>query len=134
MSDVQPDDRELWRSFGEWIFGRRVAELGWSRREAADATGLSISTLQNLEEGGRNYRGEWILPSPSLTTLRGLATGLDLPFPEVLARAGRAEAVATAGDETFAVEFDFNSKVARLPPEDREYVVGLIERLLRERG
>lgn len=135
MSAADGDERELWRAFGEWIFRRRVAELGWSRREAAEATGLSISTLQNLEEGGRNYRGEWILPSPSLPTLRGLAKGLDLPLADVLVHAGRPDISVTSSDSAaIDIEFDFNSTVARLPPEDQAYVRGLVERLLRERS
>lgn len=132
VSDPATADRERWHSFGQWIFQRRVAELGWSRREAAEAAGLSISTLQNLEEGGRNYRGEWVLPSPSMVTLRGLARGLDLPLNEVLERCGR-EMLPATGDDAPGPELDFNSQLAQLPAEDRQYVISLVERLLRER-
>lgn len=130
MADPDPTERDQWAEFGEWIFRRRVADLGWSRREAAEATGLSISTLQNLEEGGRTYRGEWLVPSPSVATLRALAKGLTLPMQEVFARAGRDLVATNLGLDDRASPAALTDKLDRLTSAQRETIERLVDELL----
>lgn len=60
-----------------------------SRQQLADEIDVSISTLANIENGGRRWRGEWVVPSPSDEILYAVAWGLGIDPPELFERTGR---------------------------------------------
>jgi hypothetical protein len=72
-----------WTHIGRWLKAKRQA-AGYSRREVQSLGGPSISTQQQLEDGGRQYRGEWVLPSPDAKTWGRLAAVLDFELEDVL--------------------------------------------------
>lgn len=80
MNDLQADPR--WAQLGRWLKLQRDAAMT-SRREIASLGGPSISTQQALEDGGRRYRGEWIVPSPDAKTWGRLAAAVGFDLEEL---------------------------------------------------
>lgn len=122
-------DVDGWRQFGEWLELHREV-LGLTRAAAAKEMGISYATLQDLENGGKTQRGEWIVPSPSRRILMGIAKGLRLDPLEVFTKAGAAnEWVARlilSGEEPQAL----SGKIDQLSEQDRAYIERLVDRLL----
>lgn len=82
------DDRAHWATFGRWVQAERERR---GLQKAAMARNsdprFSASWLTSIENGGRVYKGEWVLPSPERAKLIGLANALGKDSSEVLARA-----------------------------------------------
>lgn len=74
------------REFGRWLRAVRGAR---SRQRIVDLAGLSISTVQNYEDGGRRYKGQWVIAQPDDRTLAKLARALDVTVEEIFERAGK---------------------------------------------
>lgn len=73
---------KAWSDMGAWVKLQRDAAM-MSRREVASFGGPSISTQQQLEDGGRRTRGEWVLPSPDPKTWGRWAGAVDVPIEEL---------------------------------------------------
>lgn len=133
MADEQEAAR--WVAVGERLGeARRARRL--TKRAAASRAGFSEITWRNLEQGARQAAPGVLIPvSPRDETLEAAARAVDIDPAELFELAQRPYTeLPAASTRTSEIEVDFNSKVARLPPEDQEYVLGLVERLLRERS
>jgi len=98
---LPPDDDDpagRWRAFGVWLERTYLAK-GMTRRDLERASGVQYSTLQRLEDGGRNEAGDWRLPNPSDATLQRLASALGVPVAEVYERAGGRARDRNAGSK-----------------------------------
>lgn len=97
-----------------------------TQREAAATADVSATTWNLLELGKQtSYRP---------LTLRAVEHTLGWPddFIDTVIETGKPPALhAVAADDGPTV--DFNSRIARLSPEDQRYIDELVERLLRER-
>lgn len=78
---------ERWASFGKWLEVARKRRYP-SVTAAAEIAGISRSTWDTLEKGGRMSKGSWSVPSPTEDTLVGIARALGPPAREVFERAG----------------------------------------------
>lgn len=131
------DEAGRWRSFGETIRHARERK-GLHRTDVAEKAGLSASTLKTIEDGGRNYRGQWTYPSPSNMTVVRIAAALGVPFVDLFAILGREPPTAVfatgSGDDRDYVIVDepaaFTDKFARLSPGQREAIERLVDEML----
>lgn len=85
----EEEQRAQWVNFGKWVQTRR-AQRHPSLAAAARAARISRSSWDNVEKGGRTYKGRWELPSPTPGKLRAIAAGLGVSLLEVYRRAGIA--------------------------------------------
>lgn len=87
---------------------QRRAELGLSRRDVAERSGLSYPYVSQLETGDRN---------PALKAMRQLAPVLDVPVEELASMvAGGAWVGASYGSDAFA---DSSPRMSMPPPSAR---------------
>lgn len=139
-----------WRGVGSWVEANRF-RLGLTQAEAAERAGVSVSTWATLEAGGRNYRGEWIEPSPGHRTLARIAQALEVPLRQVYEVTGTA--IPPHLEQVVAERADMGSHqvtgamaeitpgtaalsgvdISDLDEADRQVVVDLIESLRKRR-
>jgi hypothetical protein len=103
----------------------RMRELNRSYADVSRIGGIPRSTVHHLATHDRPVR----LPNPA--TVKGLATGLDLP-PETVRNAAASAAgfsvdTQHVGDPETEVLI---ASLARLSPEDRRHVAALVQSLL----
>lgn len=116
----------VWLRVGDLIHRRRV-HLGMTQRDAAAAADVSATTWNLLELGKQtSYRP---------LTLRAVERTLGWPdeFIDNVIKTGEPPALHVVPADDDGPTVDFNSRIARLSPEDQRYVDELVERLLRER-
>ena len=112
------------RELGRFLEHRR-RELGLSRRDLSDQSGLSYPYVSQLETGDRE---------PALKAMRALAPVLDVR-PEELAALVAGGEWATTGTSSYASAPDAMSGVGSLsdaPSYNREKVLLSLERRLRD--
>jgi transcriptional regulator with XRE-family HTH domain len=84
------DESRQWVEFGRWLVEQRE-ERGLRRRDAARRAKISEALWRDLETGRKEaIGGIRLLPNPSQDVLERVATALEVPIEEVLARVGRA--------------------------------------------
>ena len=82
------EDRERWAEWGRWLRARRD-ELGLSRPELAERSGVSAGTIEGYERGGTGSGEQWKPPNPRAKALHALAAALGVDPAEMFERAGR---------------------------------------------
>ena len=120
------------RELGRFLEHRRH-ELGLTRRQVADASGLSYPYVSQLETGDRE---------PALKAIRSLAPVLDVPVEELasLVAGGDWATVSGSSFEPSVMAFaersrsyaDTSSPSAAPPSYNRDKVLLSLERRLRE--
>jgi transcriptional regulator with XRE-family HTH domain len=104
------------------VLEEALARPGWSQARLARELGLRPQTI-NKWASGEN--------TPPIERWPAIEEALGIERGTILRRAGYV------GDDDAGegrnLRVDFNSKIARLAPEDQRYVDELVERLLRER-
>lgn len=105
-------DVDTQQSLPQLIRGRRE-ELGLSLRRLGQLSGVSYSTIANIELGKTRHPGDDIL--------RGLALGLDKPLSE-LRRAADLPPAAT--------EFRLPPKAKNLTQKQRRAILAMVEAFL----
>lgn len=84
------DESRQWVEFGRWLVEQRE-ERGLRRRDAARRAKISEALWRDLETGRKEaIGGIRLLPNPSHDVLERVASALELPVEDVLARVGRA--------------------------------------------
>jgi transcriptional regulator with XRE-family HTH domain len=104
------------------VLEEALARPGWSQARLARELGLRPQTV-NKWVSGEN--------TPPIDRWAAIEAALGIERGTMMRRAGYIVDEETG--EGVAVRVDFNSKIARLSPEDQRYVDELVERLLRER-
>ena len=120
-------------TLGEFI-NTYITEHKISRRAFARLTGLSVTYISYLING-ETQRG--LAPVPSIDTYKVCAKAMGLDTDELVRMVdddiawGQQKNPTTAnGDGNDALFAEMYSNFNQLPPEDREYIVSLINRLL----
>lgn len=82
------NDAEHWKTFGRWLKQQRLATRR-TRKDLAAEAGISDSSWQNYESGGRTVggSGHWIVQRPSSESLVGIARALQIPPKTIFAKA-----------------------------------------------
>lgn len=82
------NDAEHWKTFGRWLKQQRLATRR-NRKDLAAEAGISDSSWQNYESGGRTVggTGHWIVQRPSTESLIGIARALQIPPKTIFAKA-----------------------------------------------
>jgi transcriptional regulator with XRE-family HTH domain len=130
------DESRQWVEFGRWLVEQRE-ERGLRRRDAARRAKISEALWRDLETGRKEaIGGIRLLPNPSQDVLERVATALELPVEDVLARVGRA----TAGRRRPAPSADvpktdddgslLSVKLRRLSERDRILLERLVDAML----
>lgn len=102
----------------------RLKEKRWSYADVARRGGLSKSTVHHFATAEKQSR------MPHLATLRGLASGLDLPL-DLVRRAAAKSCGIYVYDPTPEPEVDvLIASVQQLSAQDRQHVAALVESLL----
>jgi transcriptional regulator with XRE-family HTH domain len=131
------DESQQWVAFGKWLAEQREHK-GLRRREAARRAKVSEAVWRDLETGRKQaIGGIRLLPNPSQAVLERVATALDVPLEEVLAKAGRStngSRPARSGPDT-SPRPDLDSstlglKLRRLGDRDRIVVERLVDAML----
>lgn len=94
---------------------------GLSQVELAKRTGISRSRINNYENGIRE---------PDLETMEAFADYFNVNMDTLTGRIGTKNPTTANGDGNDALFAEMYSNFNQLPPEDREYIVSLINRLL----
>lgn len=103
----------------------RMRELNRSYADVSRIGGIPRSTVHHLATHDRPAR----LPSPA--SLKGLATGLDLPLDTVRNAAASAAGFIVDSQQVGDPETEvLIASLARLSPEDRRHVAALVQSLL----
>lgn len=103
------------------VLEEALARPGWSQARLARELGLRPQTI-NKWVSGEN--------TPPIERWAPIEAALGIERGTIMRRAG----YLVDDDTGDPVRVDYNSKIARLSPEDQKYVDELVERLLRERG
>ena len=109
------------RELGRFLEHRRH-ELGLSRRDLADQSGLSYPYISQLETGDRE---------PALKAMRSLAPVLDVR-PEELAALVAGGEWATTGTSSYASAPDMMPASSPMPTYNKDKVLLSLERRLRD--
>ena len=109
------------RELGRFLEHRRH-ELGLSRRDLADQSGLSYPYVSQLETGDRE---------PALKAMRALAPVLEVR-PEELAALVAGGEWATTGTSSYASAPDLMLASAEIPSYNKDKVLLSLERRLRD--
>ena len=109
------------RELGRFLEHRR-RELGLSRRDLADQSGLSYPYVSQLETGDRE---------PALKAMRALAPVLDVR-PEELAALVAGGEWATTGTSSYASAPDMMLASVDMPTYNKDKVLLSLERRLRD--
>ena len=109
------------RELGRFLEHRRH-ELGLSRRDLADRSGLSYPYISQLETGDRE---------PALKAMRSLAPVLDVR-PEELAALVAGGEWATTGTSSYASAPDMMLSSSEMPTYNKDKVLLSLERRLRD--
>lgn len=78
MTASEETESSAWIALGRLIRAHRENNA-LTLADVAEASGLSVSTIQTIEKGGRQYRGAWLYPSPSTRTLIQLFRAIPVP-------------------------------------------------------
>jgi transcriptional regulator with XRE-family HTH domain len=130
------DESRQWVEFGRWLVEQRE-ERGLRRRDAARRAKISEALWRDLETGRKEaIGGIRLLPNPSQDVLERVASALELPVEDVLARVGRA----TAGRRRLSPTADvpktdddgslLSVKLRRLSERDRILLERLVDAML----
>jgi transcriptional regulator with XRE-family HTH domain len=128
------DESRQWVEFGRWLVEQRE-ERGLRRRDAARRAKISEALWRDLETGRKEaIGGIRLLPNPSQDVLERVASALDLPLEDVLARVGRATSARRRLEPNAAKVDDDGSllsiKLRRLSERDRTLVESLVDGML----
>jgi transcriptional regulator with XRE-family HTH domain len=131
------DESQQWVVFGRWLAEQREHK-GLRRREAARRAKVSEAVWRDLETGRKQaIGGIRLLPNPSEAVLERVATALELPLEEVLARAGRSANGSRPArpdlDAPARPDLDASTlavKLRRLGERDRIVVERLVDAML----
>lgn len=132
------DESQQWEEFGRWLAEQRE-ERGLRRRDAARKAKISESLWRDLETGRKEaIGGIRLLPNPSHDVLNRVASALELPVEDLLARTGRT----TAGRSSVGRALTSNEprleddgsllslKLRRLSDRDRQIVERIVDLML----
>ena len=131
----QVDESRQWVEFGRWLVEQRE-ERGLRRRDAARRAKISEALWRDLEPGRKEaIGGIRLLPNPSQDVLERVASALELPVEDVLARVGRATSARRRLTPTDAPKADddgslLSIKLRRLSDRDRTLIERLVDAML----
>jgi transcriptional regulator with XRE-family HTH domain len=131
----QVDESRQWVEFGRWLVEQRE-ERGLRRRDAARRAKISEALWRDLETGRKEaIGGIRLLPNPSQDVLERVASALELPVEDVLARVGRATGARRRLAPADAPKADddgslLSLKLRRLSERDRALLERLVDAML----
>ncbi|HXQ43966.1 MAG TPA: helix-turn-helix domain-containing protein [Acidimicrobiales bacterium] len=131
------DESRQWVEFGRWLVEQRE-ERGLRRRDAARRAKISEALWRDLETGRKEaIGGIRLLPNPSQDVLERVASALELPVEDVLARVGRATASRRRLAPADAPKADddgslLSIKLRRLSERDRILLERLVDAMIEE--
>ena len=129
------DESRQWVEFGRWLVEQRE-ERGLRRRDAARRAKISEALWRDLETGRKEaIGGIRLLPNPSQDVLERVASALELPVEDVLARVGRATSARRRLTTADAPKPDddgslLSIKLRRLSDRDRTLIERLVDAML----
>jgi transcriptional regulator with XRE-family HTH domain len=125
---IKEEETERWYHLGHLLQDVRATR---TLKDVAEAAGISVSTLNTLEKGGRTVRGEWVLPSPEDKTLVKLAEALHIPARELFSELGRdvpayvLHASVANDPVSIAAHGADLEELRQLDPEGYEHVIAM---------
>ena len=129
------DESRQWVEFGRWLVEQRE-ERGLRRRDAARRAKISEALWRDLETGRKEaIGGIRLLPNPSQDVLERVASALELPVEDVLARVGRATSARRRLSPADSPKTDDDGsllavKMRRLSDRDRTLIERLVDAML----
>jgi len=131
------DESRQWAEFGKWLAEQREAK-GLRRRDAARKAKVTEAVWRDLETGRKEaIGGIRLLPNPSPAVLERVASALDVPVEDLMAKVGRANgsgrpAVADAdgNGRPDVASSTLVAKLRRLGERDRIVVERLVDAML----
>ncbi len=131
------DESRQWVEFGRWLVEQRE-ERGLRRRDAARRAKISEALWRDLETGRKEaIGGIRLLPNPSHDVLERVASALELPVEDVLARVGRATSGRRRLAPADAPKTDddgslLSIKLRRLSERDRILLERLVDAMIEQ--